>query len=76
MPDHQPSEPRPLDDDHVLEPVDPQRADSSEPAEPIVRDVAGRLWKVRRRRTAWQSVPVALAVLLLLAALTWLIAGL
>jgi hypothetical protein len=72
-PDPQPSEPQPLDDEHVLEPVDPQRPDRAELPAPMVRDAAGRVWKLRRRKQGWPPLAVALAVALLAAAVAWLI---
>lgn len=63
----------PLDDQHVLEPVTAENADSMGP-EPVVRDARGRLWRVRRVSyvTDWMGPAVALlacVVLLLVLAL-------
>lgn len=67
-------EPQPLDDEHVLEPV-PEEA-GLEPGEPVVRDVQGRLWRVRRRpgsELALTWTAVAATVVLAIAVVLWLL---
>jgi hypothetical protein len=67
-------QPQPLGEDQVLEPVDeldPEATDSRQA--PLVRDVEGRLWRVRRRGpqpAGW--VPLLIGLLLALAAIALL----
>jgi hypothetical protein len=71
MCDDTPLEDRWLDDQHVLEPVDERVSDLSD-TDPIVRDIDGRTWRLRRRAgrddEGWRLVGIvalALAILIL-----------
>ena len=63
----------PLDPDHVLEPI---AAAAGEPwlGEPMVRDVRGRLWRVRRRAPSRElTMLVAVSALVTALLLLWLL---
>jgi hypothetical protein len=59
-----------LDEEHIIEPLDPADARKVPPNDPIMVDVTGRMWRLRYR-PPWTGVltrvaPVLLGVVLLL----------
>lgn len=71
-----PEDPRslPLDDEHILEPID--RMPVADPAaEPVVRDVHGRLWRVRRNER--KPIPIAgmVAAIVLIVFIAWVVSA-
>lgn len=67
----------PLDDDHVLEPVTPSSESWRRRLRPMVTDIHGRQWRLRRTRRLspdeLTAVVAALCVALVLC--IWLIVG-
>lgn len=71
-----PEDPRslPLDDGHVLEPIDDMRL--ADPAtEPVVRDVHGKLWRVRRNERKPLPIAGMLAAIALIAFIAWVVSA-
>jgi len=59
-------EPVPLGDDHVLEPVGADPDPAATPC-PVVRDVSGRTWRLRRRSHGRELNAILLALVVVIA---------